>query len=101
MTIVEKIVNGIELSDSEVRDLVWEGADGVETVEIIEGDELSRWTRGVVHILLVDGNFYRVYFEQGLTEYQENYYPDQKAERVYKKEKLVMTTTWSTKESDN
>lgn len=69
-------------TEEEVKHLVWN-----EEVER-ENGENRRWTRNVTSIVEVDGKFYALDWEEGLTEGQENLYFDQESDEV----ELVETT---------
>lgn len=65
----------------------------VEKIIISEG----RWSRNVNSIVQdEDDKFYSLYWEEGLTERQDNYYPKQEVVEVEKKtyEKTIMITEW-------
>lgn len=65
--IIEKLKNGEELSEKEIKKLVYEG----NFVDEIEGDDY-RWQRDVQTIIDIDGQLYAVDWLMGLTECQEN-----------------------------
>ena len=87
--IINKINNGISLSEDEMKELVFDGYS-VHT----DYGENRRWTRTVDDvILLTDKNnnryFYSISWEEGLTESQENEFYDQPI-RVYPYEKTTI-----------
>jgi hypothetical protein len=85
----------MKLTEHEVKMIVWEDHDDFETIEEQEG-EARRWsstdTRIVKHI--PTGKLYSVYFENGLTEMQENEYEAQDAPEVKKVTKTVEVTSY-------
>lgn len=60
-----------------------------------EYGENRRWTRSVTSILKLQGRYFRLNWEEGLTKYQENEYFEQPVE-VEKKEyqKTITVTEW-------
>lgn len=86
--IIDKINNGISLSEDELKELV----DGY-SVQTDYGEN-RRWVRSVDDIIKLEdrnGNkyFYSISWEEGLTEMQENEFFDQ-PERVYPYEKVTV-----------
>ena len=77
----------------EVEDLFFEG-------EIEEG-ESSRWHRGDTSIVEVDGKYYSLYANIGLTENQYNEWEDQEADEVELVEKTVVIKEWVPVSSEN
>jgi hypothetical protein len=80
----------------EVRELVWENE-----VETIQGED-RRWSRTNCTIIQTeDGKYYELYWEQGLTECQENEFEAQEVEEVELKEetKTVTQKNWVKKEN--
>jgi len=55
-----------------------------------------RWSRTNETVVKVDGKFYKLYWEQGLTESQENYFEEQETEEVELKEyeKTIKVSEW-------
>lgn len=87
--IIDKINNGISLSEDELKELVFDGYS-VQT----DYGENRRWVRSVDDIIKLEdrnGNkyFYSISWEEGLTEMQENEFFDQ-PERVYPYEKVTV-----------
>jgi len=82
----------IKLTSDEVRFLVWEC-----DVETEEGEN-RRWSRSNSTVVEKDGKFYSVYWEQGLTEMQDNDYPAQTATEVEQIEETVIIKKWVNKE---
>lgn len=92
--LVGKIDAGEELSEWEIRDFL----DAVEHYDEEEGGD-RRWSRPVTtYCRTGDGRFFRVAWEKGLTEKQENSYPDQPVEVTLHEEEKVITVierTWA------
>lgn len=87
--IIDKINNGISLSEDELKELVFDGYS-IHT----DYDENRRWTRTVDDVILLkDKNdnkyFYSISWEEGLTESQENEFYNQPI-RVYPYEKVTI-----------
>ena len=57
--------------------------------------EPRRWSTTVGLITEVDGKFYEVVYERGLTERQEDYFSDMEASEVHQVEKI--TRVWEAK----
>jgi hypothetical protein len=83
----------------EVKKYVCDSFETGEVAEIIQGKD-RRWTRRNTIIIKIDGKHYKLYYEQGLTECQENEYEDQEADEVTPIDKEVTTIvrTWKTVE---
>ena len=71
----KKVLDGVKLSEGELDDLVSEW----EIERTAYGDN-RRWTRSVESIIEVEGRLFSIDWEQGLTESQENNYPNQPVE---------------------
>lgn len=80
---VEKIDNKIELTEDEVRNLVFR-----EAYEVTAGEN-RRWSRTISSLFEYEDRLFMVDWEQGLTESQENTFYDQ----PYEVEKTVTTRT--------
>ena len=65
--IINKLKNGEELSEKEIKKLVDEG----DFVDEIKGND-HRWQKEIQTIIDVDGQLYAVDWLMGLTECQEN-----------------------------
>lgn len=81
--IENKIINGEELSENELKLCAW-GEVG-KCIDEQEGEDY-RWTRDMSTIFELNGQLYCIDWQQGLTEMQENEYWEQpyKVERVEK-----------------
>lgn len=86
---LNKILNGEELSESELIDLVW---DNDLVVDNVEGD-CGSWTQSMQTIVKLDDRYFAVDWERGLTEMQENEFYNQPYE-VKKVDKMVKVTEW-------
>ena len=87
--IYSKLKNREELSEEEIRELVWSG----DEVDEIEGDD-GRWTRDIKTVIDVDGQLYAIDWSRGLTECQENSYWKQPY-KVKKVEEVITKTVVS------
>lgn len=65
----EKIYNGKHLTRAELENAIYEG-DVIDT----EYGENRRWTRFVRSIIKVEDKLFCIEWEEGLTEYQVNYF---------------------------
>lgn len=81
--IVAKLKKGEKLNEREINTLVWDSV----MVDEIEGDS-GRWTQHIGTIIEIDGELWRIDWERGLTELQEDEFWDQPY-RVKKIEKAV------------
>lgn len=92
--LVAKIDAGEELSESEVEDLVMFCDHYADE----EGDD-RRWTREVTTYIRTEaGRFFRICWERGLTESQEDFYLEQPVEVcLHEREKVirVVERTWT------
>lgn len=57
----------------------------------------GRWTTDVVTIIKFNGHYYRIGWQRGNTEYQENEYESQILEEVEKVRKVMVVEEWVTK----
>lgn len=88
-TIFDCIKNGQRLTSQEVEFLICECA-------CEEGDngEDMRWVAPMYSVINLDGQHYILYWYRGLTEYQENEYPDQIAKKVKKVKRVITVEEW-------
>ena len=86
--IIEKLKNGEELSEKEIKKLVYEG----DFVDEIEGTD-HRWQKKIQTIIDVDGQLYDVDWLMGLTECQENEFFNQPYKVKYV-EKVIRTKSY-------
>lgn len=84
-----KLLSGDTLTEREISELINE-----YTVEEIEGDD-NRWTRNMTSIVEVDGQYFAVYWQRGLTECQEDNFMDQPVKvRKHTYPKTITVTEW-------
>ena len=91
---IEKIDKGEKLNEKELKTLVFEFKE-VDR----EYGENRRWTRSVYSVIELCGRYFRICWEEGLTEYQENefyYQPEEVEKKTY--EKTITVTKWVKKE---
>lgn len=96
MTIIEKLRNKEALTEDEVYSLVREGVKGVVMVDEDPSPDHGRWSRcvGVVVQIADTDEYYSIFYDEGLTEMQENYYEAQVATKVRKVKKVIEVTEW-------
>lgn len=82
---LKKIDNNEKLTSEELRDLVCEG----NVIKEIPGEN-RRWTRTVESIIELEGRYFLISWEQGLTENQPNEYYNQPYEVVCDEYKKVV-----------
>ena len=87
--VIQCVREGQRLTENEVHFLVAECA-------IEEGDngEDMRWVAPMYSIVEIDNDYYILYWYRGLTEYQENEYPDQIAKKVKKVKRVITIEDW-------
>lgn len=86
---VEKIDSGEQLTKEELTELIW-GYD----VDTQYGDN-RRWSRSVTTIIELNGRYFSISWEEGLTEYQDNEYNSQPVEvKKHTYEKTIAVTEW-------
>ena len=73
---------------AEVKEHVYDNA--VETTEY----DVRRWYRVNLTIVELDGKFYQLYWNEGLTECQENEFEAQEAQEVEKIKETVVIEKW-------
>lgn len=86
---------GEEFDSHELADIVYD-CDEVEE----NPGECGRWTQGMETIFQVGDRFFSIYWERGLTEYQDDEFFSQPEEVVlHEYEKLVKVREWITKKT--
>lgn len=91
--ILNKIDMGEKLSEKELKMLCYE----FNEVERNEGEN-RRWSRSVVSIIKIGERFFKLVWEEGLTESQENEFYNQPYEVIKNTyEKTVTITEWNKK----
>lgn len=88
--ILKKIENKEKLTAKDVEWLVNDDNFYIETVVIDKYD----WTELVNTIIKLGGKYYRVYWQQALTENQEDFFESQFAVEVEKKAKIIEINEW-------
>lgn len=83
----------MKFTGEEVRDLVYGDSEKGSVVDTTEGEN-RRWSRTNIAIVEVSGKFYQLYWEQGLTESQENDFEDQDGPEVKKVSRAVIVNNW-------
>lgn len=95
MTIAEKMTHHVTLSDNNVRVLVYQDYydEGIKFIDEIKGED-RRWYRKntLIFYNYNDEKYYSIYYDQGLTECQENDFWEQVACEV--KPITVTKTEW-------
>lgn len=90
--ILQKIDNKEDLTERELSELVFEYA-----IDTKKGDN-RRWSRTVTTIIEIMGRTFKIIWEEGLTEYQENEFYDQPYEVELKEyEKTITVKEWVVK----
>ena len=78
-----------KLSEQEISDLICN-----YEIERIKGDN-SRWSRKIVSIIKLKDRYFKISWEEGLTEYQENSYIYQPYEvKLQEKEVTTIQRDW-------
>lgn len=85
---------GEDLTEKEIKTLIWDSY----VIDEIEG-ETHRWYREVKTIIKIDSELYAIDWNRGLTELQENEYPNQPYS-VVKKEKQITVTYYEREENE-
>lgn len=91
---LQMIDSGMALSERELSNLL-------EYELEHESSEPDRWTRHITSIVELCGRYFALEWEQGLTEYQANYFgkqPYEVRERTY--EKTITVTEWKPVEKE-
>lgn len=94
---LEKILNGEELTEEELEDLVFD-------YEIdCQDEDCDRWVTYVKTIVNLCDRYFAIDWERGLTEMQENGFFEQPYEvKKVEYEKVIQVTEWvKTKKEDN
>ena len=76
MKLIEKMRNGVNLTEDEIKSIVCENSEefaDYKYITCVEG-KASRWTRSMAEIFEIDGEYWAVPWQNGLTEYQEDTY---------------------------
>jgi len=87
--LILRVYNGDQdFTENELNDLVTEYED--ITVDTIEGGD-RRWSRNMETILIIEGKYFSIQWEKGLTENQENEFYDQPIEVSLHEEEIIYT----------
>lgn len=87
---LEKYDSGAKFSEQEISDAIW---DFYQVEEIEHGHR--RWTADMTTIVQVADRYFKINWERGLTEYQENCYYNQPVEVVpHEYEKTITVRDW-------
>lgn len=62
---IEAFDSGVEINERTLLAYAYGG------VEVIEGEN-RRWSRSMTTIIEISGRYFKIYWEEGLTEYQDN-----------------------------
>ena len=105
MKFIEAYDSKHDFTKTELKDIILYHSYGKEDLKLVSEDYsevLNRWTRPVTTIFEVNGRYFAFNWEQGLTEYQEDYFPFNPVEVVKKEEtRLVTVTRWREKNENN
>lgn len=90
--IKEKILNGEELTSYEAREAFY-------AYPYMDEDrgESGRWSCGVERIIVVEGRYFSVWGDIGLTEYQEDEFEPQVLPEVEPYEETIVVRRWRQK----
>ncbi len=87
-----------------IEELSWTdigaGFDGIKLIDVIKHDK-RRWSRSVDYIFstTVDGKFWRVSYEEGLTENQDSEWNSTRVGNEIEADEVIQTATVVTKYS--
>ena len=62
---IEAFDSGVEINEQTLLNYAYSG-------EVIEEGENRRWSRPVTSIAKINGRYFKILWEEGLTEYQDN-----------------------------
>lgn len=86
--IIKRLKEGDELSESEIREVLW----SFDQVYEEEGED-RRWSKSMLTVVNIDGELYAIEWEKGLTENQENSFWEQPYPVELKEEEITITKT--------
>lgn len=86
---LEKYDKGEKFTEEETKELIMEFYE----VDRIEGEN-RRWSRWVDVIIEVEGRYFMIGYDEGLTEMQPNDYYDSHVEEVKQVEKTIVVKEW-------
>lgn len=89
--------NKEKFTERELQEIYWgdieeEDGDEIYEVDVTYGDK-GRWSRYETKYIYVNGRYFDLTADIGLTEYQDNYYDCQPRE-VKRVQKTVIIDTW-------
>ena len=85
-----KIDSGKSLTEEEIRNLIYD-----YEIECIPGEH-GRWTQTIESICKLNNRYFSVYWEQGLTEYQEDEFYEQPVEvQLTEYPKVITVREWN------
>lgn len=89
MTIQEKILAGKSLSEEEIAKWIYR-ATPIDRIE----DEPRRWYTEITLIYELQKRYFRLCYDKGLTEIQEDEFWSQVAQEVSPHKKIIETIEW-------
>lgn len=89
MTIEEKILAGESLSEEEVAEWIYE-AEPIDRIV----DEPRRWHSEITLIYKLQNRYFKLCYDQALTEIQEDEFWPQTAQEVTPHKKIIETIEW-------
>lgn len=88
-TILQKIDDEYALSEEEIKELLFDGY----VVEEIEGDS-GRWEKSMTSIVQIKDRYFSINWQKGLTEMQEDSFPELSPEEVTPYEEQIVVKKW-------
>ena len=89
---LNKYDRGEKFSDREKQELIWDWPE----VDRIEGDS-GRGDKSVAVVIDAGDRYFMIDYQEGLTEYQENYYSDGEVVEVEPYEETIVIKKWKPK----
>lgn len=89
MTIKEKILNHLELSEKEVLSIVNYGVEGVEIIKEFVTDETYEMHETTHDVIKIEDHYFKIFFDRGFGEFGTDVAWKQVAKEVFKKTKLM------------
>lgn len=87
---LDKYDSGYKFTEGEIHDMIWD----FKQVEEDEGCN-HRWTQDITTVIQVGDRYFRIDWQRGLTEYQENEYWNQPVEVTpHEYEKTITVREW-------
>lgn len=88
-TVLQKIDDEYALTEDEIKELLFDGY----VVEEIEGDS-GRWEKSMTSIVQIKDRYFSINWQKGLTEMQEDSFPELSPEEVESYEETVVVKKW-------